>query len=351
MVLSKKGEYHESVLIWTEDEEVYLHSIQRSCEQQSLLYLEQYRRLRNIQAKIKIPVIIIGSLTGITSFGTETFPKYAQKWVGIGVGIVTIGIAILNTIESYFKIGENANGSISTSNALQQLREDINKELSLPSTDRQAPGLTFLRDSYTRYQQILSQAPILDDGNVYYIKAISASRLNSIIRKTDRQYEDDITIPVPEDTGGSLKNMFASIGSAPKRRSALQSAATSSLQSGVASRAPSASPSPPILKRYRDAHGTSGTDTPLKPNPQQKEFPVPLSPEIPRRTPSLVFDITTQPSLPISDIDDSIERSEASIVVPVITAASSFSAKKIEKDTPEKEPGKEKKEDTRGIDK
>ena len=185
--------YDASVMSWTQEEEIYLHSIQLSSEELSNTYLNTFRRLRNIQAKIKIPIIIVGSFTGITSFGTDTFPQKAQKWVSIGVGIISIVIAVLNTIESYFKIGENANAAINTTNALQQLREDINKELSLPAIDRQAPGLTFLRDCYTRYQQIISQAPILNDGGVFYVAALASSKLNSIIKKNEAQYIDPPT--------------------------------------------------------------------------------------------------------------------------------------------------------------
>lgn len=180
--------YDTSAMTWTQEEELYLHSIQLSCEQLSNIYLVNFRKLRSIQAKIKIPIIIVGSFTGITSFGTETFPQSSQKWVSIGVGIITIIIAVLNTIESYFKIGENANAAINTTNALQQLREDINKELSLPPLDRQAPGLTFLRDCYTRYQQIMSQAPVLEQGDVYYVAALAASKLNTIIKKNEAKY-------------------------------------------------------------------------------------------------------------------------------------------------------------------
>lgn len=180
--------YHPVTMVWTQSEEVYLHTIQTACEELSNAYLETYRRLRNIQARIKIPIIIVGSFTGITSFGTETFPQSVQKWVSAGVGVVTICIAIVNSIESYFKIGENANAAINTTNALQQLREDINKELSLPEDDRQAPGLTLLRDCYTRYQQIMSQAPTLNDGNVFYVKALAATKLDSVIKRNEAKY-------------------------------------------------------------------------------------------------------------------------------------------------------------------
>lgn len=180
---------------WIADEEIYLHSIQKSCETLSNEYLKKHRKWMGLQARIKIPVIVIGSFTGITSFGTETFPQNSQKWISVGVGIITVAIAILNTIESYFKIGENANAAITASNALQQLREDINKELSIPEEDRQSPGVTFLRDCFTRYQQILSQAPTLDEGNVYYIDALVNNKINVMIKRNDkklRKEEDEL---------------------------------------------------------------------------------------------------------------------------------------------------------------
>ena len=195
---------------WLADEEIYLHTIQKSCETLSNEYLKKHRKWKKLQARIKIPVIIIGSFTGITSFGTETFPQYAQKWISVGVGVITVGIAILNTIESYFKIGENANSAINASNALQKLREDINKELSIPEEDRQAPGVTFLRDCFTRYQQILSQAPTLDEGNVFYIDAIVNNKISVMIKRNNkkiRKEEEEIDKLSMIEGGRTLRSM------------------------------------------------------------------------------------------------------------------------------------------------
>ena len=205
---------------WADEEELFLHAIQKSCENLSNLYLKEYRHLRSLQTKIKIPVIIIGSFTGITSFGSETFPQQAQKWISIGVGIVSIGIAVLNTIESYFKIGENANAAVNSSNALQQLREDINKELSIPVENRQASGVSFLRDSFTRYQQILSQAPILEDGRVLYIDELIKDRIEMLKRKNMRKVlkeekDDKLTQEIEyvesEEPKEKHKNMFSNM--------------------------------------------------------------------------------------------------------------------------------------------
>lgn len=180
--------------IWLPEEEIYLHSIQNSCEGLSKLYLEKYKHCKSLQTKLKLPAIVIGSFTGIASFGTESFPKDYQKFVSISVGIITISIAILNTIESYLKVGENTSSSIATANALQKLREDINKELCIPPSDRVDNGVVFLRDIYTRYVQILNQAPILDkQDTMVFLNSPISTKIRKLMKKTD--FASDTTPP------------------------------------------------------------------------------------------------------------------------------------------------------------
>lgn len=172
--------------VWLPDEEIYLHSIQKSCEHLSKLYLQKYKSSKALQTKLKLPAIVVGSFTGVASFGSDAFPKHSQKYVSIGVGIISICIAILNTIESYLKVGENTNSAISAASALQQLREDINKELCLPSSDRIDSGIIFLRDVYTRYVQILTQAPVLEDqDNMAYVDTLVTRKINVLIKSNE----------------------------------------------------------------------------------------------------------------------------------------------------------------------
>lgn len=172
---------------WLPEEEIYLHSILKACENLSNCYLAKHKKYKQIETRIKIPMIIIGSFTGITSFGSETFPPEAQKYISISVGVITVSIAIMNTIESYFRISDTANSSLNASTAFQQLREDINKELSIPTVDRQAAGITFVRDVFTRYQQILSQAPILDDdASMKYVEEVTTQKLKVMKKRNQK---------------------------------------------------------------------------------------------------------------------------------------------------------------------
>lgn len=146
---------------WLQQEEEYLSNIKTSSLSLSQSFHKVYFRKKKIQTKLRIPAIIIGSFTGVASFGTSTFPTFMQRWVAVIVGLVNIGIAVLNTVESFFKISEDMTAAKSTSEQLRKLAEDIDRELALPQIDRETSGIIFLRDAYTRYQQILNQAPML----------------------------------------------------------------------------------------------------------------------------------------------------------------------------------------------
>lgn len=154
---------------WRAEEEEYLRNLEMSCVELSREYHSIYFKLKTTQNKFKIPAIIIGSFTGVASFGSSTFPQSYQKWISVSVGLINVAIAILTTLESFFKLGEDLNASRTCSEQLKKLAEDINREMSLDVSTRQTSGIIFLRDVYTRYQQILSTAPVLQS---YYISHI-----------------------------------------------------------------------------------------------------------------------------------------------------------------------------------
>jgi hypothetical protein len=157
-------------MVWREAEERYLKVIEASSLEFSKDYHSVYFQLKVLDARIKIPAIIIGSFTGVASFGSSTFPKDVQKWIAITVGLINVGIAMLNTLETFFKLGEHLNHTRAASEQFRKLSEDINKELALEESTRQTTGIIFLREVYTRYQQIVSNAPMLSKYKSYLYK-------------------------------------------------------------------------------------------------------------------------------------------------------------------------------------
>jgi hypothetical protein len=171
---------------WLTEEEDYLRIIATTSIKLSKCYHSIYFKRKTTQTKLKIPAIIIGSFSGVASFGTTTFPKDTQKWVAIIVGVVNICIATLNTLETFFKIGEDMNSAKATSEQLRKIAEDIEKELCLPEENRATSGIQFLRDTYTRYQQVVSNAPMLLEYISYADKSIPpelSNKFASVVRQ------------------------------------------------------------------------------------------------------------------------------------------------------------------------
>lgn len=144
---------------WVKEEEDYLRMLADSCQYLARKYRAAYELRKAQQAKFRIPSIIIGSVSGVASFGTTTFPDHIQKFVSIAVGGASILIAILNTIESYMKIGELMGASLQASQNFLKLADDISIELSIPPSLRGTQGILYMRETFTLYQKFVDLAP------------------------------------------------------------------------------------------------------------------------------------------------------------------------------------------------
>jgi hypothetical protein len=144
---------------WNREEEEYLRDLSRLCEELCQKFKVYHDVYKSRQAKFRIPSIIISSITGLASFGNSNFPVEYQNLVNIGVGACSIFIAILNSIESYMKIGEIIGGTLQASINFQKLKETIDVELSLPVENRTCQGILFLRQSYQNYEKYWDLAP------------------------------------------------------------------------------------------------------------------------------------------------------------------------------------------------
>lgn len=147
---------------WHRSEERYLRVLHDICNKLSKEYMELYTLSHSFQTKMRIPAIILSSCSGVASFGSAGFGSEAQRYIGIGVGIVNVVIAIIQTYESYTKIGDIVSKSLSSSLAFKKLADTIYCETFVPVENRIANGITFLRDCFARYQAILDQSPPLE---------------------------------------------------------------------------------------------------------------------------------------------------------------------------------------------
>ena len=96
---------------------------------------------------------------GIAAFGNNQFDQDAQRSINIAMGIVGLGLGIMNSIQSYLKIAATASGCLLASCNLQKVKENIDLELSLPIEDRGNSGIVFLREAFNNYEKHLDAAP------------------------------------------------------------------------------------------------------------------------------------------------------------------------------------------------
>lgn len=151
-----------TIFIWYDKEERFLKNLCKVSNELSDTYLILYKASHKTQMRLRLPAIILSSLSGVASFGTQSFPNNLQKYVSIVVGLINVCIAMIQTYESFIKIADIVSRALVVSTGLKKLADDIKCELSIPIENRAANGITFLRDCFSRYQAIVYQAPPLE---------------------------------------------------------------------------------------------------------------------------------------------------------------------------------------------
>ncbi len=187
------NQMQQVVHFWCEREEEYLEMLHKTCLELAEVYRELYVKSSRIQNKLRLPAIILSSLSGAANFGSSSFastshnPQKTQNYISITIGIVNVFIATIQTYESFKKIADTVSKSISTCLALKKLSEDIHCMVFIPAGDRDTAGVMYLRDAFNRYQSIMDQAPPLEHATKDYLRFKDVSnKINIEIRKQNR---------------------------------------------------------------------------------------------------------------------------------------------------------------------
>jgi hypothetical protein len=152
--------------LWFDTEENYLNMLSIKYEELADQYMLLYEGSFKKQTGFRLPAIALSSISGIFSFGSSSFPTNSQKYVSIGVGIINIFIAMLQTFESYFKVNDIVVKSLNVSLTLRKLSDKIHCELCIPVANRTSSGDQYLRDIQNEYEKVISDAPplVFDDN-------------------------------------------------------------------------------------------------------------------------------------------------------------------------------------------
>jgi hypothetical protein len=139
---------------------------------------------------LTLPIIIFSTLAGTASVGSSTLFPDDTKVGSIVIGLISIGVGILNTINSYFAFAKKAESHRIAYLQYSKLFSTVSIEMSLPRDERQEPEIILkqIRDTMERLAET------------------TPSPLTSILEEFNAKFKDKYPdVARPSETNGLQK--------------------------------------------------------------------------------------------------------------------------------------------------
>jgi hypothetical protein len=145
-----------------------------------------YSKRRNF---IDLPVITISSAVGFLQVGSTSMFQGNEMIASISLGILSLVVSILQTVNTYFAWSKKAEGHRIAAIQYSKLYRFLNIEMSLPREERMTPHelLKYTKDYYDRLQEISPLVP------------------PEIISEFKKKFDKETEISKPEETNGLEK--------------------------------------------------------------------------------------------------------------------------------------------------
>jgi hypothetical protein len=137
---------------------------------------------------VQVPVIILSTLAGTASVGSATlFGESSAS--GIVIGLVSIGVGILNTLGGFFAFAKRSEAHRIAHLSYAKIASKISIELALPRKERLKPDLllTFIRETMERLAETTPNCPA------------------KIIQQFNEKYKEEKEIALPTEVNGIHK--------------------------------------------------------------------------------------------------------------------------------------------------
>lgn len=153
---------------WSENLEKYFKEMGERSYCYSYLHKKCENHFSYTTTFLDLPVIILSTIAGTLSIGGTSFWGKENEHNGsLAVGLMSLSVGVMNTINTYFGFSKRAENHRLSHIQYGKLFRFISIELSLPRNERIMPFdlLKMCRDTYERLQEISPLIPqkILDD--------------------------------------------------------------------------------------------------------------------------------------------------------------------------------------------
>ena len=174
---------------YNKDLELLLKDNAEECESLGILHRASYEKYNRLSNYINIPVIILSSAIG---FATGIDIGYANMNIILGVGSIFVGI--IKSIDTYFQLGKRSESHRLCSLQYQQIHKKIQIELALQREQRQTAKdmLSVIKTDIKNLQDIspLVDQDIIDNYNDKYGNYTTVKKPNFVNGLTEVSIND-----------------------------------------------------------------------------------------------------------------------------------------------------------------
>lgn len=147
--------------IWSEEHDAYLHKMSIACKSLSSKYLDMHNKYKNLNYKYTLPMLLLGSVVGMLTFGMDNFEGVIRDSIKYSVGGINILIGFVSSVQATMKVPDVLTESLQVSNAFTKMAEQIDLELRLPINERKMDGVEYIREHHAEFLKIMEDMPVL----------------------------------------------------------------------------------------------------------------------------------------------------------------------------------------------
>jgi len=180
---------------WSSSLEDYFASTGEKAHCLSYLHKRSEMLYSNRRTWIELPVIVLSSVVGFLSVGSSTMFQGNQMAASVGLGLGSLTVSVLQTINSYFGWSKRAEGHRIASIQYARLYRFLNIEMNLPRNERSTPT-DLLKTTQEQYDRLAEISPLLPQLALDEFKTKFAKE-TEISKPEEANGLEKITIYVP----------------------------------------------------------------------------------------------------------------------------------------------------------
>jgi len=202
------------------------------------LHSKSENRYTKLNTYLSLPVIILSTIAGAGSIGSQSLFAGNPQSASIGIGIISLSVATMNTVGSFFAWAKRSESHRIAALTYGKIYRFILIELALPREERMAPKdmLKVVRDQCDRMHETSPQLPdiIIDEFRKKFGETTPGVKKPEITNGLDPISVNTVGTTTPMQTP-NMKLPFIKTSSAESIQDKLQTLSSAHQQSESAS--------------------------------------------------------------------------------------------------------------------